>query len=59
MPSPLYNFSTGQYENGGVVWVGYEGHEQCTLDDVNAIKEYTPNVNIVIGLHVAVTQCSD
>jgi hypothetical protein len=46
MPSPLYNFETGQYENGGVVWHGYEGHEKCTLEDVNALKDYNPDVNI-------------
>lgn len=46
LPSPLYNHATGQYENGGVVWIGYEGHEKCTLEDVNAIKEYNPNINV-------------
>ena len=48
MPSPLYNYETNQYENGGLVWYGWEGHEKCTMEDIETIREYNPNVNIDI-----------
>jgi hypothetical protein len=35
-PSSVYNYCTGQYETGGMIWYG---EERCTLDDVLALME--------------------
>jgi len=47
MPSPLYNFETGKYENDGIVWLS---DERCTMADIEALKDALgENVNIDVA----------
>jgi len=35
-PSSIYNYCTGEYESGGMIWYG---KDKCTIDDVLEVLE--------------------